>query len=125
MCAIHLLKYNSERCRKSTIFFFHVGLLYILWFCCSLQCKVFFIFLVSFSFLLSCLLLCLLSFSHFLLLLTFCRFHTFFLAFSSRSLEQGKYCLKNKTRLRSFLLLTFLMSICLTQVGLTTLNPRK
>lgn len=56
----------------------------------------------SFSFLLSCLLACLLLCS-----LSF----SCLLAFSSTFLEQGECCLKNKTRLCSFLLLTFLLCL--------------
>lgn len=62
VCVLYIYwNITQEICRKSTIFFFHVGLLYILWFCCSLPYKAFFFHFSFFlfpSFLLACFFAC-------------------------------------------------------------------
>lgn len=103
VCVLYIYWNITQRDAGNQLYSFSMWVYYIFYgFVAPYITKLFFFFpqfsLLSLSFFLAWLLVCSLSFS--------C-----LLAFSSTFLEQGECCLKNKSRLCSFLLLTFLLCL--------------
>lgn len=122
VCVLYIYWNITQRDAGNQLYAFSMWVCYIFYgFVAPYSTKIFFFF--SFflfpSFLLACLFASLLAF--FFSLPCFCSVSSvfllaFLLAFFSTSLKQGKCRLKNKSRLCSFLLLTFLLAMPLTQV---------